>query len=251
MVKQTTFNPWINCLKPNPRAELRLFCLPYAGGSAMIYRTWGNYLPSTIEVCPVELPGRGKQIKSSPYDKLEPLVEVLAENIQQYLDKPFAIFGHSLGGLISFEFCRFLRSEFNLRPVHLFVSACKSPQIIRTEKPVWELSYAELVDKMRRLNGTPEEILQNQELLQLFIPIWRADFAILDNYIYTHQPVFNFPISVFGGLKDDITVDNLQAWQEHTTSFYLRMFEGNHFYINSVTEVFFNTINHKLSESRS
>jgi medium-chain acyl-[acyl-carrier-protein] hydrolase len=246
MVKQTTFNSWINCLKPNPSAELRLFCLPYAGGNAMTYRTWGNYLPTTVEVCPVELPGRGKLIKLFPYSRIESLVEALAENIQPYLDKPFAIFGHSMGGLISFELARFLLSQFNLSPVHLFISAVKAPQIPSTEKPVSELSDAELIDKIRRLNGTPEQVLANAELMQLFIPVIRADYSILDNYIYTRQAAFNFPITAFGGLEDDISVENLQAWQEHTHSFSLQMFDGDHFYINSVSQVFFNSMIKKL-----
>jgi len=107
----SNINSWIISPKPNPQADLRLFCFPYAGGSSFIYRTWVEFLPASVEVCAIELPGRGRQIKLPPYNKLEPLVDAIASFMQPYLDKPFAFFGHSMGALVSFELARLLRKN--------------------------------------------------------------------------------------------------------------------------------------------
>ncbi|MBK1986440.1 thioesterase [Sphaerospermopsis aphanizomenoides BCCUSP55] len=231
----TTFNSWVTCPKPNPNAKLRLFCLPYAGGSATIFRTWPKNLPPTIEVCPIELPGRGRQMRLPLYTKMQPLVQEIAENLIPYLDKPFAIFGHSMGGLVSFELTRLLRSDYNFTPLHLFISARNAPQVSPTKRKIYNLPDAEFWQEILNYNGTPDEVTANQDIIAVFLPILRADFTVLETYIYTHQPPFDFPISVFGGLQDPTFADyELEAWKEHTTAaFSLQMFEGNHFFINS------------------
>jgi medium-chain acyl-[acyl-carrier-protein] hydrolase len=114
MNSTTTFNSWVTCPQPNPNATIRLFCFTYAGGSATTFRTWHHNLPKNIEICPIEIPGRGKQMKATPYQKIAPLLTEIADNITPFLDKPFLIFGYSMGSFISFELCRFLRSQHNL-----------------------------------------------------------------------------------------------------------------------------------------
>jgi len=235
MTTTPTFNSWVTCPKPNPQAKVRLFCFPYAGGGASAFRTWSNSLPDTVEVCPVELPGRGRQIKSVLFTQLKPLVSAIASILIPYLDKPFAFYGHSMGGLISFELTRLLRSEYGLTPFHLFISGRRAPQLPSTKPPIYALSEHELLAKLRRFDGTPNAVLEDPELLQLFLPILRADFAVVDTYVYNHEPPLNCPISVFGGLQDqEATHNELQAWLEQTTaSFSLQMFNGGHFFINS------------------
>jgi medium-chain acyl-[acyl-carrier-protein] hydrolase len=231
---QTT-NPWITCLKPNPSASLRLFCLPYAGGNSYIFRPWLDRVSKTIEICPIELPGRGFQIKSTPFRQIELLVKAIAPAILPYLDKPFAFFGHSMGGLVSFELARFIRREYSLEPVHLFISGRRAPQIKNLKPPIHDLPEAEFLEKLRQLNGTPEEVLNNDELMELLIPILRADFALLENYNYTPEAPLKCPISVFGGLQDrEVQLEELEAWREHTVgSFSLKMLTGDHFFVHS------------------
>jgi medium-chain acyl-[acyl-carrier-protein] hydrolase len=250
MTTKTTFNSWVTCPKPNPNAELRLFCLPYAGGSAMIFRTWHNSLPPTIEVCPIELPGRGRQIKLPLYTEMQPLVREIAQNLIPYLDKPFAIFGHSMGGLVSFELTRLLRSEYNLTPLHLFISARNAPQVTPTKRKIYNLPDAEFWQEIRNYNGTPDDVMENQEMIQIFLPILRADFTVLDTYVYTHQPPFNIPISVFGGLQDTEFIDyELEAWQEQTlANFSLHKLEGNHFFIRSHEKLLLKTIYQQIQK---
>src|SRR5687767_7376567 len=97
---------WVVIPKPNSRAKLRLFCFPYAGGAAYIYRSWGDTLPSLVEVCAVQLPGRGTRMSEKPLSDLSQVVAEAARGLQNYFDRPFAFFGHSMGALISFELAR-------------------------------------------------------------------------------------------------------------------------------------------------
>ncbi|MEH2316139.1 thioesterase II family protein [Nostoc sp.] len=235
MTTTPSFNSWVICPQPNPQANLRLFCFPYAGGSAAIFRTWPNNLPSNVEVCAVEYPGRGRQIKSAPLTRLEPLVEAIAPVLLPYLDKPFAFFGYSMGGLVSFELTRLLRSQYSLAPFHLFISARRAPQIPLTKAPLHVLSDPDLQDELHSLNGTPKAVLESPELMQMFLPILRADFAVLETYIYTQKQPLKCPITVFGGLQDqEVSHEDLQAWQEQTiATFSLQMFDGDHFFIHS------------------
>lgn len=230
-----TFNTWVTCPQPNPNATLRLFCFGYAGGSATIFRTWHQYLPKNVEVCPIEIPGRGKQIKSTPYQQIEPLIIEIADHIIPYLDKPFMIFGYSMGSLISFELCRILRSQHNLLPLHLVVAARRAPQFPAEKPLISHLPDDEFIAELGKFNGTPQVVLDNDELMAIFLPIIRADFTLLESYNYTHQSPFDFPITTFGGLQDPEVSDNgLKAWEMQTnSSFSLKMLDGDHFFINS------------------
>ncbi|MBE9209287.1 thioesterase [Nostoc sp. LEGE 06077] len=228
-------NSWIICPKPNPLAALRLFCFPYAGGSSLIFRRWSDYLPFSVEVCTIELPGRGRQIKLPLCNNMDALVDAIASMIFPYLDKPFAFFGHSMGGLFSFELTRLLRQKYNILPVHLFISGRRAPQIPPVKPPIHNLPEPAFIEELRHLNGTPPAVLENAELMQLFLPILRADFAVLETYTYTPEPPLECPITVFGGLQDsEVDCHELQAWQEQTkTNFNLDMFPGDHFFLHS------------------
>jgi len=230
------FNSYVTCPKPNPQASLRLFCFPYAGGSSLIFRTWANSLPKSVEVCPVELPGRGTQMKSSLFTRMEPLVDAIAPIILPYLDKPFAFFGHSMGGLLSFELAQNLRKEHGKKPVQLFVSASRAPQIASPKAPIHALPETKFKEELRRLNGTPASVLENTELMQLLTPILRADFAVLETYVYAQEPPLECPITAFGGLEDqEVSLQELEGWRSQTqNSFQLQMFSGDHFFIHSV-----------------
>ncbi|MEO1427753.1 MAG: thioesterase II family protein [Cyanobacteria bacterium J06633_8] len=237
---------WITFPKPNPKADVRLFCFPYAGGSSTIFRPWLNKLPNNIEICPIELPGRGSKIQQAPFNRLEPIIKFLSLQIQPYLDKPFTFFGHSMGGLLSFELTRLLYKEYKISPIHLFISARSAPQIIDSKPLIHTLPESEFINKLRDYNGTPDAVLQNKELMQLFLPILRADFAVLETYTYHHAPPLECPISVFGGLEDDkVSVEELEAWRTQTNhNFLLQMFSGGHFFIND----YYSLLIEKISE---
>ena len=227
--------PWLASFKPNSRARVRLFCFPYAGGGAHIYRTWPNGLPASVEVCPIQLPGRGARMMEEPFTQMSSLVEATAEALLPYLeDKPFACFGHSMGALVSFEFARQLRSRNGPQPIHLFVSGCFAPDIPDPD-PIHTLPDSELLAEVRRLNGIPKEAQENAELMRLMLPTLRADCTVTETYTPTKEPPLDCPISAFGGLQDQmVSREDLEAWRQQTTaSFLLRMFPGDHFFLQT------------------
>jgi medium-chain acyl-[acyl-carrier-protein] hydrolase len=243
-------NPWVIRPRPNPQARLRLFCFPYAGGAASVFYAWPDAVPGDVEVCPIQLPGRQGRLEEQPFARMEPLLEALALAIQPYLDKPFAFFGHSLGTKISFELARYLRTQGASGPVCLFFSGSVPPHIPNSGSPIHTLSDAEFVDTLRRFNGTPEALLQNEELLQLYLPLLRADIALHETYRYVPGEPFDCPVSVFGGLEDgEISQEDLAAWRAHACGkFTLRMFPGDHFFLRSARKSLLEAVSHDLCQ---
>lgn len=233
---------WFSLRNPNPDARVRLFCFPYAGGGEAAYRTWQQNTPCPLTVIPIQLPGRGSRMAEPPFTRIRPLVLALSEALAPELHWPFALFGHSMGGLIAFELARQLRREGKPLPVHLFISAKCCPANTE-ELPSSELSDTQLIDILRRYEGTPEEVLQNPELMNLLLPAIRADMEVCNTYICDAEPPLACPITVFGGLEDHVSRrSGLEGWREYTSSpFTLRMFPAGHFFIKkwerSVLEV--------------
>jgi medium-chain acyl-[acyl-carrier-protein] hydrolase len=183
---------------------------------------------------------------------MDPLVKALARAIRPYLDRPFAFFGHSLGAKIGFELARRLRAPGASGPVYLFFSGSNAPQMTDSDPPIHTLPDAEFLETLRRFNGTPEALLQNEELLQLFLPTLRADIALHETYRYVPGEPFDCPISAFGGREDDeVSRDGLAAWHAQTRgAFTLRMFPGDHFFLRSartlLLEAVFRDLSHVL-----
>jgi medium-chain acyl-[acyl-carrier-protein] hydrolase len=227
---------------------MRLFCFPYAGGGVHAFRAWADNLPKTVEVCPVQLPGRGARMMEAPFTQMLPLVQAAAEALLPHLDKPFAFFGHSMGALVSFEVARWLRKQGAPEPIHLFVSGCFAPDI-PDPYPLHNLPDPELLEGLRRLNGMPQEALENAELMRLLLPTLRADCTVTETYTYTHEPPLNCPISAFGGLQDHLVGrTHLEAWRQQTTAFFsLRMFPGDHFFLHSAQPLLLRILSRELS----
>lgn len=226
---------WLAYYQPKSHATLRLFCFPYAGGSALVFNKWRDSLPSFVEVCPVQLPGRGNRLHTPAFTNLHALVKATADALLPYFDMPFAFFGHSMGASISFELARLLRRQGRSLPRHLYISGRRAPHIPDREPPLYDLSETALVEELRRLNGTPKEVLDHPELMQMMLPLLRADFSVAETYICEPEEPLDMPITVFGGLADeDIMRDDLEGWRQHSTaSFKLRMLEGDHFFLNT------------------
>lgn len=202
----------------------------------MSFRSWGAHLPPEVEVCPVELPGRGSRWQEQPLTELNTLVAALAPAILEVCGcRPFACFGHSLGGLISFELARHLSREYGHPPAHLLISGCKAPHLPDREPPIHALPHPEFLAKIRSFNGTPAAVLDNHELMELLIPVLRADFALIETYTYQPEPPLVCPLTVFGGLADPkVDRSALEAWQVQTRSeFLLRLFSGDHFFLHT------------------
>jgi medium-chain acyl-[acyl-carrier-protein] hydrolase len=239
---------WLARPRPHPQAGVRLFCSPHAGGGTIGYRRWPALLPADVEVCLVQLPGREVRYREPAYTSMAALVGALADNLTPYLDRPFALYGHSMGALVSFELARMLRRRKVREPAHLIVSGRGAPQLPPLGPPLYQLSDAGLRDELRRLNGTPAEVLDNAELMQVLLPVLRADCTVIDTYVYTPDAPLSCPISAFGGLDDQhSSPGRLEAWREQTSStFEMHMFPGDHFFLGTAQPQVLETLSRKL-----
>lgn len=245
-----TATTYVTYPQPKPNAGLRLFCFPYAGGNSFIFRPWLNYLPTDVELCAIELPGHGTRMAETPLTQMTALVAAIASDLLPHLNKPFAFFGHSMGAWVSFEIARWLQTNHHFCPVHLFVSGARAPQIPHRKPPIHPLPETEFVAALRRLQGTPEAVLEHQELMELMLPILRADFAVLETYTHVPQAPLPCPITAFGGLQDvDVSPEMLQAWQTQTSaSFSRRMLPGHHFFIHSDQALLLELLTQELTQ---
>jgi medium-chain acyl-[acyl-carrier-protein] hydrolase len=254
MTPQAETSQWFHRLNPNPAAGIRLFCFPYAGGAApAVFRAWPGHLSKTFEVCVPSLPGRGLRVREPAPTRLSFLVEQLAGSIAPLLDRPFAFYGHSLGALTAFELARSLRRAGLRAPEHLFVSGSRAPHMRVASLARHNLSDAELLEELGRLNGTPREVLENRELMELLLPSVRADFEMLESYSYAVEQPLACPVSAYGGAEDpEASRDDLEEWQRHTASrFSMRIFDGDHFFIHRHAPELLRVIAREVEDARA
>ena len=232
------FNNWVTCPTPNPAARLRLFCLPFAGGGASLFRSWGKALAPAIEVCPIQLPGRENRFLEPAYTDALPLAEILASQIQLYAEKPFALFGHSMGALLAFELTRVLQQQNAPLPLTLFLSAHRAAHLPSRRSLIHELPDEEFIKKLRRFGGFPDEILEHQELLDFLLPTLRADLTLCGLYSHIPSAPLNCPLELYAGRQDtEVSPEEVEAWNEHTSqTANLHIFPGGHFFIRSDAE---------------
>ncbi len=211
-----------------------MFCFPYAGAGASIFRLWPDDLPPEVEVCAVQLPGRESRIRETPVTRIPELIPVLEAALIPWLDRPFAMFGHSMGGLIAFTLAQDLRRHHALLPQHFWVSARPAPHLADHRPPMHHLATPEFVSELRkRFDGIPDQVFEDAELMRLFLPMLRADIAMIETYRYDPQVPLDCPISAFGGSEDSVVaMHEIQAWRFHTArDFRLRMLPGDHFFV--------------------
>lgn len=169
---------------------------------------------------------------------LPQIVDRMEQALSPWLDRPFAFFGHSMGGLLAFELGRRLRRTNAPMPFHFFASARSAPQLTPVEPPTYALPDKEFIAELKRLDGIDPAVLADPELVQLILPWIRADFEMTQTYRYVSEAPLPCPITVFGGIQDKaIPRDRLEAWKEQTESqFVLRMLPGGHFFIDTCEE---------------
>ena len=221
-------NKWFVSTRTNENAELRLFLFPYAGGGPPAFAAWDEEFDSRIETVIVHYPGRGSRFREQPIKRIDILVENLFQAIQPYLDKPFAFFGHSLGSLIAFELAKLVQ------PQVLFVSGCIAPHLPNPRSMIHHLPNPDFIKSLKEFNGIPNEVASNSELMELLIPMLRADFEAFETY-RTNSHQLPCPIVGFGGLDDPSTSrEQLDGWSAHTSAnFRSQYFSGDHFFINA------------------
>ncbi|MVO98610.1 thioesterase II family protein [Paenibacillus lutrae] len=230
--------------------RIKLFCLPYAGGSAMMYKRWSKLMDSAIELAPIELANRGTRSKHPHYDNLNQAVDDLYKWILPYLDgSPFAFFGHSMGSLLSYELIHRIKESTGQEPIHAFFSGRNPPHILKEESVSFDSGKEEFLEDLRQLGGMPVEILESEALLDYVLPIIRGDFKMMSTYSYVPRSAkFEFNISALGGKEDkEVPVEDLREWAQFTNrECSTVLFEGGHFFINELPQEIVSFINRTL-----
>jgi medium-chain acyl-[acyl-carrier-protein] hydrolase len=230
-----------NWVSPRSRidgAKVRLFCLPHAGAGTAMYNIWKRFLPPTVEVCPVQIPGREVRLAEPSYTDCALLIAEMTTALAGHTNMPYAIFGHSMGSLLALDLARSFRSAGLPEPSYLFVSGRNATHVPMKHGSIHQMPDEEFLAALAtRYGGLPQEILDTPELLELYLPILRADLTLLETHRYEALAPLDYPIAAFSG-KDDpnVSIEGLQAWGEHTSkSFETKWFDGNHFYLTGTS----------------
>lgn len=243
---------WFLSSEPHEAHRTRLFCLPYAGGSAAVYRPWMAALGPDVEVVSVQLPGRGWRLREVPLRSLELAADQVAEAIAEMDDRPFAIFGHSMGAWLGLEVVRRLE-EMGRRPLRFFASGRQAPGLGCTQPPLAHLTDEEFIGEVQqRYGGIPPEILAERELLQLLLPALRADIAMLEAHLHRPGRTIETPLHAIVGDADAmVSPEELAPWAEEVAGdFEVSILKGGHFYFQPDPNPLLELLRLRLSQAR-
>ena len=234
MAARSVSTPWLVRPNPRPEAPIRLFCVPYAGSGAAAYRGWAENAPG-LDVAYVQLPGRENRLREKPFTSIAALVEALASELDTWIDRPYALYGHSLGGIVAFELARALRPRHR-DALHLFVSASRAPHLPSPHADVRHLPDLALLEEVhRRYDSVPAQLMNDPELRELLVPCLRADLTLLETYQHAQAEPLACGITCFGAASDRVVSrDAIEPWSAHTQKdFKLNMIEGNHLFLQT------------------
>lgn len=241
---------WFNTYGFPQQQQSRIFAFPYSGAGSLAYHKWAQaYRDSATDFLSVQLPGRENRFNEPPPDDLPKLVSTLAKAISPLLDKPYVFFGHSLGALLAFELCRELRRQGQPLPVHLIVSAFRSPEHPNPNRELHRLSDPDLISAIGAYGGTPPQVLANKELMGLLLPMLRADFKLHETYRYQDDSPLPCPLTALTGTTDPfVTHAHMQNWQQQTTARFQHLpLTGGHFFLNIQHDTINQLLKHTLA----
>lgn len=225
---------WFRVYRPVPAAGVRLICLPHAGGAASFYRNWSSCFSSSVEVVAVQPPGREERIGEPMLATMDSLVEALADSMPHVADRPYLLFGHSMGAAVAHELCLALRRRGRRLPVHLVVSGREAPSRHRGGS-LHRGGDAQLRDELKRLNGTAAELMDSPDWCAMALPIIRNDYRLIETYRPHAAAPLDIPITAVAGEQDgELLPGDAEAWAEQTrAAFNLHRFPGDHFYLTA------------------
>lgn len=241
-----TASPWI-IGRPPQAGRLRLYCFPYAGGNAVQYLPWQAGIGAPVDIRALQLPGRGTRLAEAPVQHWPALLRALSEEIRADAPERYAFFGHSLGALMAFETARYAIAQGLPAPQRLFVSGCAAPRQRGPKTGLHLLPDEPLVEQLKDYNGTPREVLAHADLVQLLLPVIRADFALSDSYAYVPGAEFAVPITVLAGRRDEFVGQRALGWEAETSAgFEALWFDGGHFFVNECRQEVLEALGRRL-----
>lgn len=244
MTTMTELDRFLARPRPRAKAAVRLVCFPFAGGGTSVYHGWAGRLPAGVELCAVKLPGRESRLAEPRIDRVGALLDVLTPALRPVLDRPFAIYGHSMGALVGFEWARRLVGEGGPAPAHFFAAAHRAPHLPDRLPPITDLSDAAFIRETRRRYGAASEALCDPDLAALLLPALRADCRLCDHYRFEEGVTLTCPITALGGRSDtSAPLADLRGWAGHTTGrFEMACYDGGHFFLHACRDAVIDTI---------
>ena len=218
--------------KQSQRQRINLICLPFTGASIYSYRDITTNIADFINIIPVELPGRGKRISEPLISDIYRMTDDIFHQIKMHTNIPYAFYGHSLGTLLGFLLVKRILNENLPQPLHLFFSGRGGPSVQDKDKHIHALPKKEFIKKLHEYEGSPQEILNDEGIMEFFEPVLRADFKAITTYMYKKDIPFDIPITVMIGTNEDTTYEEAMKWQDETSKIIsVRQFPGGHFFI--------------------
>lgn len=240
-------------IEPSPSAGnalQRLFCIPYAGGGASVFRGWPARLAATVDVRPLHPPGRGRRFRDALLYRVDRIADEVTEAITPLLDRPYTLFGHSMGASVAFEVASRIQARRLREPTCLIVSGRGAPHLPTKRRPIHHLPDDQFLDEVIRMNGTPPEILAHPEVITLLLPILRADFKAVETYRAQPHPPLNCRIVALGGSGEPDSADAVESWRTYTTGgFRGEILPGDHFFILGHAERLFSVLGEELTDA--
>ncbi|QPK44050.1 thioesterase [Streptomyces gardneri] len=225
-------NVWFPHDRSGPsRLDARLFCLPHGGADGSAFRPWQGLLGAGVEVVPVQLPGRGIRMAETAERSIVRLGEELAGPIARRADGlPYVLFGHSMGALLAYELGLALQDGPN-PPAAVVVSGAVPPHVPRSTPAMHLLADEEFLGRLGALGGIPPELLAEEEWLELFLPVLRADFEAAETYRTRSTLSPGVRLIALGGSDDPAAPPaEVERWRELGTDVTIRTFTGGHFF---------------------
>jgi surfactin synthase thioesterase subunit len=223
-----------------PEPSVRLVCFPWCGAGASVYRRFAAGLPDHIELLSVQLPGREDRFGESRLRSMTHIVEHMMEDLLPLCDRTLVLFGHSMGALVAYETVLALRGRIGREPDLLIVSGHDAPAGRSDREQRWHIAGEEaFIENLRRLGGTPAEILADREMMRALMPMLRADYEALETYAPQPALPLSCPLFVCAGEDDgEISRDGINAWRGHASGkCHVQWFDGDHFYLHSQPRV--------------
>lgn len=227
-----SLEPWLRAYRSLPNPRLRLVCLPHAGGTASFFHSWIPWMSAAVELYAVRYPGRQDRLGEPCIERMDDLADRIASALVPLLDRPVALFGHSMGAAVAYEVGQRLEAVSGFALTHLFVSGREAPHVARVTD-LGRLDDDLLIKKIRALGDVDRGLLDDLDLRELILPSLRADYRLIDGYRPEQPAKIAAPITAYAGVSDPgCRIEAARAWSELTTGgFDLRIFAGDHFYL--------------------
>lgn len=241
-------NKWIVKPRPLHQAQTKILCFSYAGGGISVFAGWHKQLPHNVELNIVQPPGRGTHFSQSPIDNMTALIDALLPMVSDILQGQYVVYGHSLGSRVAFELVRQAMVKGFRAPLHFFASGSSGPSPVCAEDKMYQLSDDAFIQRLKNINGTPDEILANRQFMRLLLPTLRADFKLAATYSCPEKFTIDTDVTVLSGRDDAIPIERLQQWGNFFRHSEIAMCDGGHFFIDTHPEQVLAIVNRKLSQ---